>query len=140
MTFLPIFANLMFQDDGGGVFGFLFGGVGMVCWLAFIIIYIVAWWKVYEKAGQPGWAAIIPFYNLYVLMQIAGRPGWWFILYLIPLVNIVVSLLVAIDLGKSFGKDTVFSVLLLWLMLPWAWIGYLMLGFGDATYSGPAAA
>lgn len=48
---------------------------------------IIAMWRIFTKAGQPGWAAIIPFYNIYVLMKVVGRPGWWLILFLIPLVN-----------------------------------------------------
>ena len=136
MNFLPIFANF-FQDDGGGIIAGLFGGVWFICWLAFIVLIIAGFWKTFEKAGQPGWAAIIPIYNLYVLCLIAGRPGWWVLLYFIPFVNIVVSLLIAIDVAKAFGKDVVYGVVLLRLFQA---IGYLLLGFGDAQYIGPAKA
>ena len=71
---------------------------------------IVAMWKVFAKAGKPGWAAIIPLYNIYVQLKIVGRPGWWLILFFIPVVNIVISLLVAIDMAKSFGKGSGFGV------------------------------
>jgi hypothetical protein len=104
----------------------------LVFWLAAI----VALWKVFVKAGQPGWAAIVPFYNVYVLLKVAGRPGWWLLLFLIPVVNWVISIVVSIDVAKAFGKDVVFGVIGLWLF---SFIGYLMLGFGDATYKGPAA-
>jgi uncharacterized membrane protein YhaH (DUF805 family) len=70
-------------------------------------------------------------------MEIVGRPGWWLILFLIPFVNLVISIIVAIDLAKSFGKDTLYGVILLWFFNI---IGMLMLGFGDAEYQGPAAA
>ena len=113
-------------------------GVGaglLIFYLAIIILAIVALWRVFSKAGQPGWAAIIPFYNIYVLLKVAGRPGWWLILYLIPIVDIVVSLIVAIDVAKAFGKSPTFGVVGLWLF---SIIGYLMLGFGQAKYVGVA--
>ncbi|MFC3891650.1 DUF5684 domain-containing protein [Lentzea rhizosphaerae] len=102
----------------------------------FTVIGIVIMWKVYAKAGQPGWASIIPIYNLYVLVKIAGRPGWWTVLLLIPFVNIIVLAIVSIDVAKSFGKDAVFGVVGLWLF---AIIGYAILAFGGAQYRGPAA-
>jgi hypothetical protein len=106
--------------------------------LAVVAIFMIAAvWKVFTKAGQPGWAAIIPIYNLYVQLKIVGRPGWWLILFIIPFVNIIVSLIVAVDLAKSFGKGAGFGVVGLWLF---GIIGYPVLGFGSATYRGPAAA
>ena len=94
-------------------------------------------WKIYEKAGKPGWAAIIPIYNIYVMTKIIGRPWWWLLLLFIPIVNLIVTIIMAIDLAKSFGKDAAYGILLLWLF---SIIGYLILGFGDAEYQGPAAA
>jgi len=105
--------------------------------IVFGILFIVALWKTFTKAGQPGWAAIIPFYNVYIMLKVAGRPGWWLIWYIIPLVNIVVSLIVSLDIAKSFRKSGVFGFFGLWLFNI---IGYLILGFGSATYQGPAAA
>jgi hypothetical protein len=109
--------------------------------LAIILVYIVAivvaiaaTWKIYKKAGRPGWASIVPFYNLYVLLKIVGRPGWWLLLFLIPFVNVIVLIIVSIDMAKSFGKSTVFGVVGLFLF---SFIGYLMLGFGSAQYVGP---
>ncbi len=110
------------------------GLIGGVVYLAIAIVYIVALWKIYVKAGKPGWAAIIPFYNYYVLLKIVGRPGWWILLLLIPIVNIVITIIVAIDLAKVFGRSTVFGVVCLWLF---SFIGYLMLGFGKSTYTAP---
>jgi len=100
------------------------------------LVFIIAMWKVYTKAGQPGWAILIPIYNVYILLKLAGRPGWWVILYFIPLVNLVIAILVAIDVAKSFGQSAAFGVILLFLLCG---IGYLMLGFGNYTYVGPAA-
>ncbi len=137
MLNLPLLANILFQDDGGGFFAGVFGLFYMICWLAFVILIIAGFWKTFVKAGQPGWASIIPFYNVYILLKIAGRPGWRLLLFFIPFVNIIVSLVVAIDVGKSFGKDALYSIILLWLLSA---IGYLILGFGSAEYQGPAAA
>ena len=128
---------LLQNDDTGGIIAVLTGGVGMICGLIFAIVIIAAMWKVYAKAGQPGWAAIIPLYNIWVLMKIIGRPGWWLILYFIPFVGLVVYFINAIDLAKSFGKSAAYGVILLFFFNV---VGYLMLGFGDAEYQGPAAA
>ncbi|MDF3058602.1 MAG: signal peptidase [Rariglobus sp.] len=104
--------------------------------LALAVLIIAAIWKVFTKAGQPGWAAIIPFYNLYVLLKVAGRPGWWLLLFLIPIVNVVMAIIVAIDVAKAFGKGTGFGVGLAFLGV----IFYPILGFGDATYQGAKTA
>jgi hypothetical protein len=106
-----------------------------LCYLAVVVLIIAGFWKVFTKAGQPGWAAIIPFYNFYILLKIVGRPGWWLLLLLIPLVNIVIAVLVAIDVAKAFGKGTGFGLGLAFL----GFIFYPILGFGSATYSAPPA-
>ncbi|NUT47114.1 MAG: signal peptidase I [Saccharothrix sp.] len=111
--------------------------IPLIIVLAVAVLMIAATWRIFTKAGRPGWAAIIPIYNIYVQLKIIGRPGWWLILLIIPVVNVVISLIIAIDLAKSFGKGTGFGVVGLWLFTI---IGYPMLGFGDATYRGPAAA
>ncbi len=101
--------------------------------IALSLVLIVSLWVIFTKAKHPGWAAIIPIYNIYVLLKVVGRPGWWLLLYLIPFVNIVVHLVVAIDFAKAFGKSTTFGVFGLWLF---SIIGYPMLAFGDARYEG----
>ncbi|MGO8826778.1 MAG: DUF5684 domain-containing protein [Acidimicrobiales bacterium] len=111
-------------------------GLIVIIYIAVIVFEIAALWQVFVKAGHPGWAAIIPFYNYYVLLKIVGRPGWWLILYFIPLVNIIVWIIVAIDLSKSFAKSTGFAVGLILL----AFIFIPILGFGPASYAGPYAA
>ncbi len=111
------------------------GFILVIIYLAVIVFEIAALWQVFVKAGHPGWAAIIPFYNYYVLLKIVGRPGWWLILYFIPIVNIIVWIIVAIDLAKSFAKTTGFAVGLILL----AFIFIPILGFGPASYDGPAA-
>jgi hypothetical protein len=70
-------------------------------------------------------------------LKIAGRPGWWLILLLIPLVNVIIWLLGSIDIAQSFGKSAAWGVILLFLLNG---LGFLILGFSDAQYVGPAAA
>ena len=103
-------------------------------YLAFIVLMIAAFWKVFTKAGEPGWAAIVPIYNLVVLLRIAGRPVWWVLLFIIPLVNLVIIAITYIDLAKSFGKDAAFAIGLIFLSP----IFFPILGFGDSRYLGPA--
>jgi uncharacterized membrane protein YhaH (DUF805 family) len=128
---LPLIALLQSSpsDAGAGAAGALFG-------LAVAVVFIAAMWRIFTKAGQPGWASIIPIYNTYILLKIAGRPGWWLVLFFIPFINIIVFLLVAIDLARSFGRSSLFGVVMLWLLSA---IGLLMLGFGGSRYVGPAA-
>ncbi len=111
---------------GAGIFGFAL----FLIELTLIVLWIVGMWKVFTKAGQPGWAAIIPFYNFYVLLQIAGRPGWWLLLYFIPIVSLVIHVIVCIDVSKKFGQGAAFAIGLVFL----PFIFFLMLGFGSATY------
>lgn len=103
--------------------------------LAVSILMIASVWKVFTKAGQPGWAAIVPIYNLIVMLQIAGKPVWWLILFFIPVVNLVVAVMMVVALARSFGKGTGFGIGLLLL----SFVFYPILGFGDARYVGHAA-
>lgn len=105
-------------------------------YVAIVVIYVACGWYVYLKAGQPGWAVMIPIYDLWVLLKIVGRPGWWLILYFIPFVNILISIIVYVDLAKSFGKGVGFAVGLILL----SFVFFPILAFGRATYVGPAAA
>ena len=100
------------------------------------LLIIVAMWKVFTKAGQPGWASIIPIYNLYVWCKIVGRPWWWILLMLIPFVNFIVGIILCIDMAKSFGKGAGFGIGLAFLGI----IFWPILGFGSAQYQGPAVA
>jgi hypothetical protein len=110
-------------------------GIVALFYLAIIVVVIAGMWKVFTKAGQPGWAAIVPIYNIVILLKIVGRPVWWLVLLLIPFVNFVILILVSIDMAKSFGKGPGFGIGL-WLL---SFIFYPILGFGDAQYVGPAA-
>jgi hypothetical protein len=111
------------------------GPLFWIFWLAFMILMIAACWKIFTKAGQPGWASIIPIYNWYILCKIVGRPGWWVILLLIPFINFIIGIILCIDLAKSFGKGVGFGIGLILLGL----IFFPILGFGSAQYQGPAA-
>ena len=108
------------------------GGVFMIIWLVVVILMIVAMWKIFSKAGKPGWASIIPIYNIIVMLQIAGKPGWWIITFFIPFVNIIFLVLVSIALASSFGKGGGFGIGLAFL----GFIFYPILAFGDAQYQG----
>ncbi|RJQ82363.1 hypothetical protein D5S17_02475 [Pseudonocardiaceae bacterium YIM PH 21723] len=101
--------------------------------LAIAVLMIVALWKVFTKAGVPGWFAIIPIVNIYGLTKVAGRPGWWVILLLIPFVNIIFLIILSVDVAKAFGKGGAFGFFLLFVL---GFIGYPVLGFGDARYVG----
>jgi hypothetical protein len=112
------------------------GAVLVIYWiviLAIAIFFIAGLWKTFAKAGKPGWAAIVPIYNIIVMLEVIGRPVWWILLYFIPFVNLIVYIIVSLDMAKAFGKSAAFGIFGLWLFSP---IGYLMLGFGSAKYVG----
>jgi hypothetical protein len=128
-------SSLFFAQDttstsSGG--GFLAGLL-----LFYVVVYVFygyCYGAILKKAGQPLWAGFVPFYNLYLALKIAGRPGWWLILFFIPFVNIVIAIIFGIDLAKSFGKGTGFGLGL-------AFLGFIfipILAFGSARYIGPA--
>ncbi|OZB85511.1 MAG: hypothetical protein B7X41_00315 [Microbacterium sp. 14-71-5] len=118
-------------DAVSGVYAAIFSGTGITFSLILYVIIAIALWRVFTKAGHPGILAIIPIVNLIFLIKIAGMSGWLVLLYLIPLVNIIFAIVVAVKLGKNFGKGGVFSFFLLWLF---SFIGYFIIGFGSAEY------
>ena len=128
--------TLLAQDSGGGIIGALIGLIMFVIWVGVLILVIAGCWKTFVKAGQPGWGVLIPIYNIYLLTVIAGRPSWWLLLFLIPLVNFIVAIILMVDVAKSFGKGPGFGLGLAFL----GFIFFPILGFGDAQYQGPAAA
>ena len=127
----------MNQDYGSVLGGF--GVFGAFCaWffgMAIAIFVLVAMWKVYQKAGKPGWAAIIPIYNILVLLEIVGKPWWWLLLMFIPFVNVVIMVIVYLELAKVFSKGTGFGCGL--ILLPFVFVP--MLAFGNAQYTAPVA-
>jgi ABC-type transport system involved in cytochrome c biogenesis permease component len=107
-------------------------GIGMLLFqLAISLLMIISVWKVFSKAGQPGWAVLIPFYNLYVFLKVAGKPGWWMaIILLVPVANIIFAIMALAAMAKNFGKGGGFVVGLIFLPI----IFYPILGFGSAQY------
>lgn len=101
-----------------------------IIWFAIVVLMIVSCWKVYEKAGKPGWACIIPIYNVIVLLDIVKKPWWWLLLFLIPIVNIVFVIWMYNRLSKSFGYDAGFTIGM--ILLPFVF--WPILGFGKAEY------
>ena len=128
----PLFTKtkINYMDDSSSII--MMAVLGLIV-LAIVVFMIAAMWKIFEKAGQPGWAAIVPIYNMVVLLQIVGKPGWWVILMLIPFVNYVFIIWTYNMLSKSFGKDEGFTVGLVLLGI----VFLPILGFGSAVYLGP---
>lgn len=107
----------------------------VILYLVVAVLSVAGYWKIFSKAGRPGWASIVPIYNVFVYLQVVGRPLWWFILLLIPLVNVVVFIVLTHDLSKAFGKGVGYTLGLLFLgpVFP------LILGFGGDPYVGRKA-
>jgi len=103
--------------------------------LGIIIVVFVSLWKIFEKAGEKGWKGIIPFYNTIILLKIVGKPWWWLLFMLIPLVGLIWQVWMTNLLSKSFGKSTGFTVGLVFL----PFIFFPILGFGKAVYEAPTA-
>ncbi len=114
----------------------VFGGMTLFIFLGLTILMIVSYWKVFQKAGKQGWEAIVPIYNLIVLMQISKTPLWMLVLVFIPIINFIgapiVMIAISLNMAKVFGKDTVFGILL--IIFPY--IMYPILAFGPDQYIG----
>lgn len=133
MNLIPLL--LAQRDDSAGALGAL---CGLVCqcgvFIVFVVPTIAGMWKIFEKAGKPGWASLIPFYNMFVLNEVARKDIIWFVLTLVPCVNIVALIVICMDVAKQFGKDPIYGVGM--ALLPF--IFFPLLGFSDARYQ-PAA-
>jgi Family of unknown function (DUF5684) len=125
-------AALLAVSTGAGV-GI---GVGAFVGLVVIVFEIAAVWRVFVKAGDRGWKAIIPIWNTLIVLKISGRPWWWIFLYIIPVVWWIVYIIVYYDLAKSFGKSTGFGIGV--IILPFIFVP--ILGFGSSQYVEPYAA
>lgn len=122
---LAVLGQLTAQTDEG------VGTVVAFLYIAIIVLTVVAWWKVFEKANQPGWGAIIPIYNVILLLKIAGKPLWWLVLMLIPIISIIPGIMIPMSIARNFGKSGMFGVGLIFL----PFIFYPILAFGDAEYA-----
>jgi len=127
---------LLAARQGPGAAEAAAGAIGamifMLIYLALIILMIAGMWKVFAKAGKPGWAAIIPFYNVFVLVEISGKDIVWFIMFFIPCANIIAAFVVYMEVAKAFGKDPAYGIGMVFL----PFIFFPMLGFGSAQYQG----
>jgi hypothetical protein len=121
----------VFMEQGS--LGFISG----IVYLAICVFYIIVFWKIFTKAGKPGWACIIPVYNVIVMLEIIKRPVWWLILLIIPFVNIIFVIIISMDMAVAFEKSKVWGFFMLLIL---GFIGYPMLGFGSAKYSVPSRA
>ncbi len=104
----------------------------MSIYLLVIILLLTGAWYMFEKAGKPGWASIVPFYNIIVMLQIAQKPMWWIAMFIIPFANFVFMIMMFDAIAKKFGKDTGFTVGLVFLNQ----IFIAVLGYGDAVFEG----
>jgi hypothetical protein len=118
-------------DSGMAGMAAVFG----IVYLAIGILMIVSWWKILTKAGKPGWAILIPIYNIIVILQVVQKPVWWIILLIVPFANIVVLFIMIFGLAKVFGKGAGFGFGLLFLSI----IFIPVLAFGDAQYQAAPA-
>lgn len=101
-----------------------------------VVISVISMWKLFTKAGKPGWAAIVPIYNNIVVLEIVGRPIWWIFLYFVPIANVVAQVIVTLDVARAYGRDLTFGVLMLFFPVPM----YPILAFSKQTeYKGPVA-
>lgn len=128
-----------YNYDVSGIDSSIFGAAMLGYLAVLLVVYIlavIAMWKVFTKAGKPGWASLIPVYNMVVMYQIVGLNPWLLLLYLIPFVNwiaaLVLSIMLNVKLAKVYGKSTGFAIGLIFLNP----IFLLILGFGDAKYIG----
>ena len=106
-------------------------GSFVILYLIVYVIEIVALWRVFSKANFPGWGALVPFYNTYLVCKVAGRPGWWMFLVLVPVLNIAILILLMVDISRNFGRSLGFAFGT--LILPVVFVP--ILGFGSSEYS-----
>jgi hypothetical protein len=119
------------MDDSmalGGLLALL--GAYLVFVLVIAVVMLISMWKIYSKAGQPGWAVLVPIYNMIVLLNIVRKPVWWILLMLIPFVSFIIVILIYLELAKVYGKSTGFGLGIIFLPI----IFLPMLAFGDAQY------
>lgn len=122
----------MDDSGGGGIIALLGCGIFAIIYIGIFVLWIAGMWKVFVKAGKPGWAAIVPIYNMIVLLEIIGKPIWWIVLFFVPIVSLVVYVIILVELAKKFGRGIGTAVGL--LLLPFVF--YPILGFGSAQFEG----
>ncbi len=123
------------QTGDPGVVGMVGGIIILVLGLALVGLVLASFWRVFARAGQPGWAALVPIYNTITLLRVAGKPGWWILLLLVPGLNLIPLISVPFGVAKRFDKSTGFALGLLLLPL----LFYPILAFGKPRSGGAAA-
>jgi hypothetical protein len=123
--------NIQIGGIIGGVIGYVFL---LLLSMAISAFTLVCMWKIFTKAGKPGWAALVPFYNTLVTLEFLGRPWWFLLLMFVPIANVVIEIIIIFDYAKSFGKSTAFGFGLLFLSI----VFIPILAFGSSRYIGPA--
>lgn len=98
--------------------------------IAAIVFCTIVYWKLFTKAGRAGWLSLIPIVNAYVIVKIAKLPGWFLLLYIIPIVNVVVAIYVTLKFCEAYGKSTLFAVLTIFF----GFITLPILAFGSSQY------
>lgn len=124
---LPDVANVVLQGNSGT-------GI-LLLWLAVVVVVIAGTWKTFEKAGEPGWAAIIPIYNVYVMLKIGNNEWWWMLVMLVPIVNLYAYYKMSKGIAEAFGEGLGFALGLMFL----SFIFFPLLDFGDYSYQGAPA-
>jgi len=127
---IPVFAQTMAEQAAERA-GAAASTTTSLMLLAAVLLTIAAIWKVFERAGEPGWAVLVPFYNLYVLTKVAQVSGWWVLAMFIPFLGIVAAFVIAIGVAKRFGKSSGFGIGI--ALLPFLF--YPMLAWGDGEAS-----
>ncbi len=107
----------------------------VILYVALVVFFIAAGWRIYSKAGKPGWASLVPIYNIVVMLEIVGKPTWWILLLFIPFVNFVIAIIIQLALAERFGKSAGFGVGL--ILLPIVFVP--ILAFSDAKYMAAGA-
>ena len=117
---------------GGGLAAMMgaFMGIWLVFYLVILAVLIVSQWKVFSKAGKPGWAALVPFYNLYIMIKVAGMSGWWMLAFFVPFLNLIAMIIITHKTSEAFGHGVGFTLGLIFLPL----IFWPILAFGSSQY------
>lgn len=120
----------------GSIIGALFGLIFSLLSMAIFVVIIAGMWKLFEKAGKPGWASLIPIYNIIVMMEITGKPTWQIVLFLVPLANLYVAITLSVSFCRSYGKFGIGNYLFYMFL---SFIAVPMWGFSaDTRYLGPS--
>lgn len=133
MNYMASYSTGLNNASSGGALAAFFAAIGsmMLLWLAIYVVFIIANWKIYTKAGRAGWKSLIPIYNMWVLFEIVGWEGWKIFLLLIPFYNIYLIIKFYIELSKAYSQESIFALGLI-LLNP---VFMLILAFGNAKYA-----